>query len=59
MADAADWDAGWDGAERYHLERSLAATPAERLAWLEAAIAFAWQAGALPRSTERDAARRG
>ncbi len=53
MADAGDWDAGWAGAERFRLERWLDATPAERLAWLEEAIALAWRSGALPPADER------
>lgn len=36
------------------LAASLAATPSQRLAWLEEAIAFATKMGALPRRDERD-----
>jgi hypothetical protein len=45
------WDATWEGARRQLLESTLAATPAQRLAWLEEALAFAYRAGAL--KTER------
>ena len=43
---AADWDGGWDAHRRRQLEGWLLATPAQRLAWLEEMIAFAYQAGA-------------
>ena len=46
-AEKARRDEGFAEAERVRREASLAATPAERLAWLEEAIAFAWAAGAL------------
>lgn len=59
---AQDWKAGWEDQEANRLEASLAATPAQRLAWLEEAIELAWETGALPseggpgerRSQERD-----
>ena len=36
-----DWDAGgWSGARQAQEDAWLATTPAERLAWLEEAIAF-------------------
>ena len=42
------WDAAsWEGVERVQLETMLAATPAERLAWLEAAMRLAHASGAL------------
>jgi len=41
------WDATWEGARRQLLESTLAATPAQRLAWLEEALAFAYRVGAL------------
>lgn len=48
MADA--WsDATWDGARRVQIAQACAATPAERLAWLEQAIELAHRTGALPR----------
>ncbi|HSL82800.1 MAG TPA: hypothetical protein VLF66_08485 [Thermoanaerobaculia bacterium] len=43
-----DWKAGWEDQEANRLEASLAATPAQRLAWLEEAIELAWATGALP-----------
>ena len=42
-----EWDASWEGAERAQLETMLAATPAERLAWLEEAMRLAHVSGAL------------
>ena len=33
---------------RSHIQQSLSATPAQRLAWLEEALELAYQAGALP-----------
>lgn len=42
------WDAAsWEGAERAQLETMLAATPAQRLAWLEEAMRLAHASGAL------------
>ncbi len=41
-------DDTWDDARRAWLDRVLEATPAERLAWLEQAIEFAYRTGALP-----------
>ena len=42
------WEAAsWEGAERAQLETMLAATPAERLAWLEGAMRLAHASGAL------------
>jgi len=50
MTMSRDWKGdSWDDARRRSLTRGLAATPAERLAWLEAAIRLAWETGALPR----------
>ena len=40
------WDATWEGARRQLLESTLAATPAQRLAWLEEMLEFAYRAGA-------------
>lgn len=39
---------------RSHLECTLSATPAQRLAWLEEALELAYQAGALPLKTRID-----
>jgi hypothetical protein len=46
-APADDWRAGWDAHRRQQLTMGLAATPAQRLQWLEEMIAFAYRAGAL------------
>ena len=42
-----EWAASWEGVERAQLETMLAATPAERLAWLEEAMRLAHASGAL------------
>jgi hypothetical protein len=55
MAERRAGDAGWEDARRFALERALDATPAERLAWLEEAIALAHGTGALPRPPCEDA----
>jgi hypothetical protein len=39
----------WEDHRREQLVLGLAVTPAERLAWLEEMIDFAYRAGALPR----------
>jgi hypothetical protein len=41
---------GWEVHRREQILRTTAATPLQRLRWLEDAIAFAFRAGALPRS---------
>jgi len=41
------WDATWEGARRQLLEATLAASPAQRLAWLEEMLELAYRAGAL------------
>jgi|WetSurMetagenome_2_1015567.scaffolds.fasta_scaffold1847401_1 hypothetical protein len=46
---AADGDDGWAEKRQRRFTFALAASPAERLAWLEQMIALAWQTGALPR----------
>jgi hypothetical protein len=43
------WDATWEGARRQALESALAATPAQRLAWLEEMLELAYRTGALAR----------
>ena len=50
-----DWDAGgWEGAHQAQVEAWLATSPAQRLAWLEEAIAFARAANAaLPAADDR------
>ena len=47
MATDRDWQADFRAAEDHALDASLAATPSERLAWLEQALAFAYKTGAL------------
>ena len=46
-AQSVRWDASWAGVERAQLETMLAATPAQRLAWLEDAMRLAHATGAL------------
>jgi hypothetical protein len=43
----------WQEHRRLELSAQLRATPAQRLAWLEAAIEFARRAGALPEGRRR------
>ena len=47
-----DWQAGWESARRRGLTLALAASPAERLRWLEEMIALAHHSGALPRKRD-------
>lgn len=47
------WDATRDGARRQLLKSILAATPAQRLAWLEEMLELAHRAGALPRQPDQ------
>lgn len=47
-----DWRGDFESMRDRALEASLAATPSQRLAWLEEAIAFATKMGALPRRDE-------
>ena len=52
MADekaADDWLADWESTRRRQLVYALAATPAQRVRWLEEMIAIAHRSGALPR----------
>jgi hypothetical protein len=49
---SAAWNADFRAAEDQTFEASIAATPSQRLAWLEEALAFAWKVGALPRSDD-------
>jgi hypothetical protein len=46
---AVAWTGTWQGHRTQQRRAWLAATPAQRLAWLEDAIAVAHQSGALPR----------
>ena len=48
---ADDWAAGPEAEADQQRRAWLKSTPAQRLEWLEQAIAFAHQAGALPRRT--------
>ena len=42
-----DWNATWEGAREQLLMATFAATPAQRLAWLEEMLELAHRAGAL------------
>jgi len=44
-----EWACSWEETRKRQLSSAMAATPAQRLAWLEEAIALAHQSGALPR----------
>ena len=46
---ADEWPVGWDAHREDQLVRMIAATPAQRLAWLEEMIRLAFFVGALPR----------
>jgi hypothetical protein len=48
---AGRWEATWEDARRQLLESTLAATPAQRLEWLEEMIDLAWRSGALGDAT--------
>jgi hypothetical protein len=48
------WRGDFQSAEERLLEASLAATPSQRLKWLEEALAFAEKMGALPRKDTPD-----
>lgn len=50
MPEESDWQCGWEDARRRQLTAGLRATPAQRLAWLEEMILFAYSVRALPRS---------
>jgi hypothetical protein len=52
--DRSEWTATFDDARAFQRERTLAATPDQRLAWLEEAIALAYRTGALPRPITSD-----
>jgi hypothetical protein len=59
QATNAEWPADFRAAEDHALDASLAATPSQRLAWLEEALAFAFRVGALPRPDEETGQRNG
>jgi hypothetical protein len=46
------WSADFQAGSDQFFEAALAATPSERLKWLEEALAFAAKMGALPRRDE-------
>lgn len=48
--DDPDWQVDWDEQRRWQLRSTAAASPAQRLAWLEEAIRFAHRSGALDRA---------
>jgi hypothetical protein len=51
-----DWKADdWESSRRRALTIALAATPAQRLAWLEEAIRIAYASGALPKPRSESA----
>ena len=53
--DSRRWVVTWEGVEGAQLESMLAATPAQRLAWLEEAMRLAHASGALEAARkERD-----
>ena len=41
------WKAGWEDQEENTFESSLAATPLQRLEWLEEALELSWASGAI------------
>lgn len=45
-----DWNATWEGVRKQNRESMLAASPAQRLAWLEEVLELAHRAGALRRA---------
>jgi len=50
------WPVSWAANEKSQLEASLAATPAQRLEWLEQAIELAYRTGALKPDTPESSA---
>lgn len=54
-----DWDGGWEAHRRAQRRAWLALTPDQRLKWLDEAIDFALEVGALPRRTEESPPRSG
>jgi hypothetical protein len=42
-----DWEADWEAQERWQMVAGLAATPTQRLVWLEEMRALALRSGAL------------
>lgn len=54
VADKAAWRQSQAEARRAHQDSALAATPAQRLAWLEEALQIAHQSGALANARAAD-----
>jgi hypothetical protein len=54
--DRDEWRGDFKSAEDRRLEASLAATPSQRLKWLEEALAFAARVGALEHIAPEDGA---
>lgn len=52
-----DWRADYESAAQRTLASSLAATPSQRLQWLEEALAFAYRVGALKVRSPQDSPR--
>jgi hypothetical protein len=50
-----EWVGGWEAHADEQRRAQLQATPAQRLEWLEQAIAFAHAVGALPRRDDAEA----
>jgi len=54
------WDCvTWEGARRARFRSQLPATPAQRLAWLEEALEFAYRTGALARLRKEQSSKEG
>jgi len=45
-----DWNATWEGVRKQNRESTLAASPSQRLAWLEEVLELVHRAGALRRT---------
>ena len=50
-----EWPVSWDQAREAVLDAALAATPTQRLEWLEAALKLAYDAGGFPTISRADA----
>ena len=54
------WEfATWEGARRARFRSQLLATPAQRLAWLEEVLEFAYRTGALDRLRKEQSSKEG
>ncbi len=49
-----EWDATWEGVRQQLLTTTLAATPAQRLEWLEEVLELAHRAGAVRKRPTTD-----